>query len=134
MKVQTYYFSGAGKLKIEDTAFLSIAVGNPRYKTNYEIVDLKVLKPYGILGMYSGEQYKEKYFERLDFIGPEKIREEIIKASHGHKTVLLLCHEKNKDECHRRMFAEWWEKKTGEVIEEFGEKKEEDEDRQLSLF
>ncbi|MDR2170525.1 MAG: hypothetical protein LBP59_10320 [Planctomycetaceae bacterium] len=41
------------------------------------------------------------------------------------KPVVLLCYEdvsKVGQWCHRRMFAEWWENKTGEIIEELSDK------------
>ena len=135
MKVYTYYFSGANKLDIEDTAYVSIAVGNPRFRTKYKITDLKVLKPYGIFGNYHGDEYKRQYFKRLDSYGANNIRQQIIEASEGHHTVLLMCHEKDASVCHRRMFAEWWESRTGEKIEEYGKTSvEAPESAQISLF
>ena len=34
------------------------------------------------------------------------------------KNTVFLCHEKNPDLCHRRLFAAWLEEETGQVIEE----------------
>jgi hypothetical protein len=34
------------------------------------------------------------------------------------KNSVLLCHEKNADLCHRRLFAAWLADETGQVIEE----------------
>lgn len=121
MNIYTSYFSRQRKMELPDTAYMSIAVSNPRYKVPYKIIDFKLLKPYGIFKVYEGEEYRQKYFERLDGYGVEKIRKIMTELSGGHENIILMCHEKDKNECHRSMFAEWWEKNTGEKIPEFGE-------------
>lgn len=136
MKIYTSYFARQKKMELSDTSYVSIAVGNPRYSVPYKIVNLGLLKPFGIFRVYHGEEYKQKYFERLDGYGVEKIRRAIEEASEGHENVILMCHEKDKNECHRSMFAEWWLKNTGEVIPEYGEEPAEEkiECEQLTLF
>lgn len=136
MKVYTSYFAKQAKVRVPDAAYVSIAVGNPKYRVPYRIIDLKELKPYGIFGKYYGDEYKKRYFERLDWYGVDRIREAIKEASCGHENVFLMCHEKDKNECHRSLFAEWWLEKTGEVIEEYGEEivEKKDEYAQMSLF
>ena len=121
--IYTSYFKRQCKQEIEDCAYISIAVGNPRYSVPYQIVDSHILKPYGIFKVYHGEMYKVKYFERLDMYGVDRIRAEIKRLQGDHKNAVLMCHESNKLDCHRSMFSEWWEMKTGEVIEEYGERK-----------
>lgn len=137
MEIYTSYFAKQKKMELPDTSYVSIAVGNPRYAVPYRIVNLGLLKPFGIFKVYHGEEYRQKYFERLDSYGVEKIRKAIEEASEGHENVILMCHEKNKNECHRSMFAEWWLQKTGEIIPEFGENNKEnnkDEYKQLTFF
>lgn len=134
MNLYTSYFRKQCKMELPDTAYMSIAVGNPRYSVPYEIIDLKPLKPYGIFGKYEGDAYREKYFERLDKYGVDWILREINRLRQGHENVMLMCHEKDKSECHRSLFAEWWLLNTGEVIPEYGEKEAENEYDQLSLF
>lgn len=127
-------------MELEDAAYVSIAVGNPRYPVPYKIVNVRSIKPYGIFGKYHGEEYLEKYFERLDSFGVEAILEELKVASEGHENVILMCHEKNEKECHRRMFAKWWFDHTGEFIPEYGkepvfveeEEKEEKQKKELT--
>ena len=135
MQIYTSYFMRQRKMELEDAAYVSIAVGNPRYAVPYKIVNAKSLKPYGIFGTYHGEEYRQKYFERLDFFGVDMILKELMEVSEGHENVILMCHEKNEDECHRRMFAEWWFKNTGEYIPEIGkEEKQKKELTQYDLF
>lgn len=124
-------------MELQDASYVSIAVGNPRYPVPYKIVNLGLLKPFGVFRVYSGDEYKKKYFERLDKYGAKKIRKAIEEVSEGHENVILMCHEKDKNECHRSMFAEWWFLRTGEKIPEIGEKSNEDdefEQLELELF
>lgn len=40
------------------------------------------------------------------------------------KELVLLCFEDIREDgvfCHRRIFADWWRKRTGEIVEELGE-------------
>ena len=127
--IYTSYFSKK-KEDLEDTAYCSIAVCNPKYDLPYELKNASTIKPYGIFNKYSGEQYVEKYFERLEKIGVDRILEDLRKAQGDKKNLVLMCYEKNPEECHRSMFAKWWLAKTGEVIEEYEERKNE----QLTIF
>ena len=134
--IYTSYFAKHKKNAEPDIAYISIAVGNPKYPVEYDIVDLNVLKPFGIFRKYSGDAFKEKYFELLDRYGVPRIRREIERAKGQHETALLMCHEKDKNDCHRSMFAEWWLLRTGERIDEYGEeiKKPTERIEQLSMF
>lgn len=120
MKLYTSYFAKQKKMELDDAAYVSIAVGNPRYSVPYEIINAKILKPYGISFKSTFEEFEKKYIERLEKYGVESIRKELQSVCEGHKNVILMCHEKNPEECHRRMFAKWWKEKTGEEIEEYG--------------
>lgn len=130
MEIYTSYFA---KHKEEDerTAYVSIAVGNPKYPLAYKLLNLHSVKPYGVFKKYENDEYKARYFELLERRRVDVIRNEINILGKGKDKVLLLCHEKDPADCHRKLFAEWWESKTGEKIEEWGEK---NELQQLSLF
>ena len=60
--------------------------------------------------------------KRLDRIGVRRIADKLNDLSMLGKDVVLVCYEdirKGKDDwCHRTAFAEWWQRKTGEIIEE----------------
>lgn len=120
MKIVTSRFSY--EIPADKYVGVGIAVGKPKWELPYECEHLNTLAPYGIFQKYTGEEYKKHYFSRLDKIGTEKIREQLAEISkrHGNKDVALLCWENlNKGlTCHRRYFAEWWQEKTGEEIEE----------------
>lgn len=138
MNIYTSYFAKQKKMELEDAAYVSIAVGNPKYAVPYTIVNARILKPYGVSFKLSFEEFKRQYIQRLEKYGVDEIRKEIIDTAGGHRNVILMCHEKDENTCHRRMFAEWWESKTGERIEEYGKvtekKRERKQVEQLSIL
>lgn len=116
--IYTSYF-GKKKGNFEKTAYVSIAVALPKYQLGYEVGELPIISPRGVFGRFEGEDYKREYFRRLDGFGKERIARELERVKGNKENLVLLCHEKDASVCHRRMFAEWWEKETGEVINEF---------------
>lgn len=60
-----------------------------------------------------------KFRSKLERVGVDQIRQ-LIEQVAGGQDVVLLCFEyrPTPDDCHRRVFAEWWEAQTGEVVEE----------------
>jgi len=63
------------------------------------------------------------YFQKMDRIGAKAIskRFQEISETNGGKDLVLLCYEnltKPDEWCHRQVFAEWWLRETGEIIEE----------------
>lgn len=104
---------------------VGIAVGRPKWELPYECEHLRLLAPYGLFNRLTGEAFKKEYFERLDKIGVKIIEQalESISRKHYNKDVVLLCWEdlRKGKTCHRRYFAEWWLKNTGETIEELEE-------------
>ena len=76
---------------------------------NFRLIDLE---------KWERKEYYNHYINRLDKIGVDKIFDELMKAKGDKENLVLMCYEKNADECHRRMFAEWWMWQTGEIIEE----------------
>lgn len=117
--VYTSYFSKQAKQPIQDNmVYASIAVGLPKFDLPFELKHITAVKPWGIFGKYEGEEWREKYRERLNKIGVKRIFEAIQEAKGNKENIVLMCFERNAGECHRREFADWWFEKTGEIIEE----------------
>lgn len=114
----SYFSKQAKKVPDENTSYASIAVGYPKFNLPFELKHVSSIKPYGVFGKYEGDEYYKKYMERLEKIGVDRIYEDLKNAQGDKENLVLMCYEKNADECHRRMFAEWWLQKTGEIIEE----------------
>ena len=117
--IYTSYYSKKDGIDTERNRYCSISVGTPRWKLPYELAHCRALKPYGVFGVYQdGPEYEKAYRAKLDKIGVEEIRRQIKEAQGDKENIILLCYEKNKKECHRYIFAQWWEEKTGEKVEE----------------
>ncbi len=107
-----------------DLVKAAIVVGKPRWPVGFDYVTLNILAPYGRLFKINDRlQFTQAYFEKLDALGVGVIRAEFERISneHGDKDLVLLCYEnltKPGEWCHRQVFAQWWLRETGEIIEE----------------
>lgn len=151
MKLYTSRYSNK-ELETGNYTAVGITVGRPKFPLGYQVAGvLKDVAPFGLFGKgYGREEYTKLYFQRLDRIGVTRIKTQLEQYARLGKPVVLLCYEDVRDEsqfCHRTLFAEWWEKNTGEKVEELydesepkckcaqkKEEKEEQIDGQLSLF
>nr|UWG82112.1 MAG: Protein of unknown function DUF488 [Bacteriophage sp.] len=65
------------------------------------------------------EEFTERYRAMLDSHGVARIRTELetISQLNGGKDIVLLCFDDvRKGLCHRTIFAQWWQEKTGEEV------------------
>ena len=93
------------------------SVGVPRFwPMAKQFPVAKLITPYGLRKL-EGDEFRERYLARLNKAGTEKIRAELA-AIHAlyRKPLVLLCFEKDRADCHREQFAEWWEERTGELV------------------
>lgn len=88
--------------------------------------EVEALKPVGLRNLH-GDEFDRRYFERLDSFGVDEIRAQFAKvrkhpasAGYWHLPLGLLCfeHVEKGESCHRRLFAGWWQRNTGEVVPE----------------
>jgi hypothetical protein len=80
---------------------------------------LSALAPYGLLKVEDKAVFERRYVARLERHGLETIRAQLaeLAAEHGADGLVLLCFEDLSIAwCHRRMFASWWERQTGERV------------------
>ena len=103
-----------------------ISAGSPRYPLPYVITGRAAIlaPPYRILKMTDRDEYRRIYLAQLEGHGFERIHALLKSLAEPGKEIVLLCFEdlrKPGQWCHRRMFAEWWEEKTGRKVEELEE-------------
>ena len=127
-----------------------ISLGTPKWSLGY-IIDVVMpdLMPYGLLGKYPAyEPFKQAYFQQLDRVGVERVAAQLNCLESYGKDVVLLCYEDIRIGpevwCHRRAFAEWWERTAGVSIPELpdpspvkrpkGDVSGESSEGQMSLF
>lgn len=102
---------------------IGTTIGAARF-LRYELAaNVGMLAPFGCRHLDEDPvAFTAAYRERLDGFGVEKIARvlEAIAAGYDSAGVVLLCFEKvhEGEFCHRRVFAEWWEEKTGQVVPE----------------
>lgn len=108
---------------------VGISLGTPKFPLGYELKDkCYALAPKGFMLKMEYGPYREAYFKKLEDIGTDKIIGIVqrldARAQEEDKSLVLLCYEdirKPENWCHRTLFAEWWQEKTGEVIMELEE-------------
>jgi hypothetical protein len=105
-------------------ATVRISVGHPRWKLGYELSGAcPLLAPTRDMLRLPIEEYRVRYEARLEAAGVETIAAALKALSEkaGGRGLVLLCFEdltKPGEWCHRRLFADWWEKKTGRAVPE----------------
>lgn len=105
---------------------IQISLGFPKFRLQYTVVGkmLMLAPEYSLLRVNNEIEYQRKYIERLEYIGIDRIKHALSSFSQEGKEIVLLCFEdvtKDGQWCHRRMFADWYESKTGEKIDELEE-------------
>lgn len=108
---------------------VGISIGTPKFPLGYELREqCYALAPKGYMLKMEYEPYCEAYFKKLEDIGVDKIIGIVQrldrKAQDEDKSLVLLCFEdirKPEQWCHRTLFADWWQRKTGEIITELEE-------------
>lgn len=99
-----------------------ITVGAPRWPLDYELRHfIRRLAPWGLMKL-GGEEFVQAYRERLDRLDVDALAErfEVISAEEGGQRLVLLCYEDvlGGQLCHRRVWADWWYERTGQLIPE----------------
>jgi len=113
--------TGAGLVTVRTT------LGAPRWSLGYQLqATIRELAPTRDIFRMPPEQFEIEYPARvLEHHGVEKLRGIFsdVSARHQGRGLVLLCFEDVTTEdlcCHRRLFARWWEEKTGEIVPELG--------------
>lgn len=122
--MKTSYFARAFRLPRSDFFIVRISVGAPR--SGKCDAFLPSLAPTWVM-LKEGYGQKE-YFAQLLGVGVEDIQQQLgsLEKEASGREVLLCCFESLSPDkvaegqwCHRRLFADWWERKTGTLIAEY---------------
>lgn len=111
------------ELKTGNYTAVRISLGTPKWPIGYNLdAEMPDLMPFGLLNKFERyEDFERAYFARLNQKGVQRILSQLQRFERLGKDVVLLCYEdirKPDDWCHRRTFADWWLKTTGEAIPE----------------
>ncbi len=116
----TSYWSNRDLAKV-DAVKVSISRGQPKWPLPFRYRRAMLLAPSReTFGLRSDEAFEAAYLAELEEAGVEKIGAllERISVEEGGGPLVLLCFEKPGEVCHRRMFAEFWQERTGVVVPE----------------
>jgi uncharacterized protein DUF488 len=120
VRLATSYYAAGERIRHSGMLGVGISVGKPPWPLPYPHTFLDSAAPYGLLQVADQETFEARYVERLDRIGVDHFRDEfsVIATEHDAQGLALLCFEKAGEECHRRLWAYWWERQTGEHVPE----------------
>lgn len=110
-------------LKSGDYTAVGITRGAPKFKLGYSLSgNIIEIAPPGYLFQENDRQrFTPRYFRHMDRTGPAVIAKMLAFYEKLGKPVVLCCYEdvrNPEDWCHRLVFAEWWQARTGECIPE----------------
>lgn len=115
MKIKTGNFANLRKYEKAGYFPISIAI-SAKYFSGEKY---RKLNPRRNFMMDEPENYIPKYNQILDNLDPKKVIDDLRDIS-GGQDIVLLCHEKAGDFCHRRLVAKWLEKHCGIEVPELG--------------
>jgi hypothetical protein len=115
MKIKTGNFANLRKYEKAGYFPISIAI-SARY---FSGKNYRKLNPRRNFMMDEPENYIPKYNQILDNLDPKKVIDDLRDIS-GGQDIVLLCHEKAGDFCHRRLVAKWIETHCGIEVTELG--------------
>ncbi len=107
---------------------VQMSLGAPKFRLAYDIHQLLDLAPAGWMLTKPEAEFSDLYVKLLErrggvpFFG-ERFAE--VARTAGVDQLALLCFEDIRKPglfCHRRIFARWWEQRTGDTVEELPEK------------
>jgi hypothetical protein len=128
MKLYTSRYQNKG-IAQSDLIPVGITLGNPRFKLGFVVAkNLRLLAPPREIFRLPNDEFVARFRARLDEIGVGQIGAALadISTKNGGGDLVLLCFEDvflsdtRKNFCHRRVFAQWWQEKTGEEVAELG--------------
>jgi hypothetical protein len=119
--IYTSYYGNIKKLKKAGVKSIAISLSIPSYLPHIDRLPF-LAPPYELLEELNIFKFRAIYIEHLEKIGIPKIRQELERRKGD---IALLCYESISDItsgakfCHRRIFAAWYESKTGVIIPEY---------------
>ena len=96
--------------------------GRPKYPLRYALQYRAplVYPERRLMKLSAGTGFRAQYQQMLDRHGLGNLQDLFSRiAEHsGESKLVLLCFEKDVRQCHRGDFADWWARKTGELVKE----------------
>ena len=116
MEIKTGNFANVKKYREAGYTTISIAL-SARY---YSGAILKKLAPEWSFKDDVKNVYTSKFMNKINKLDADSILKELRLITNNAEKIVLLCHEKEGDFCHRRLVAKWIENKKGIKVDELG--------------
>ena len=102
---------------------VGVTRGAPKFPLKYPLAGniMEIAPPGYLFNEYDRARFTPRYFQNMDRQGAQKIAHILAQYEKQGEDVVLCCYEdvrKPNEWCHRLVFAEWWESRTGEKIPE----------------
>ena len=101
-----------------------ISIQGPRFwSAAKEFPKVPELMPYGLFKITDRDEFTPKFEARLEDAGVDTIQAAFDQIDADYqKPLILLCYEDlSKTWCHRQVFADWWQRQTGQAVLEANE-------------
>lgn len=126
-RLYTWSFRDALAAQLEGVVLVRISLGKPRWASRgvaNAMPYIEELAPRGMFHVDDPSEFRRLYRERLDGFGPELLVRRFRELADAHDglpllPLVLLCFERDRRDCHRGDFAEWWQERTGQAVPEF---------------
>jgi len=115
MKIYTGNFANVKKYQARNLEPISIALSAKYFGGSL----YRPLNPEWSFKDYGEKQYIPLYNKKVEKLDALKVLEDLTKLSQG-RDIVLCCHEKEGDFCHRRLAAEWLQKELNIEVKELG--------------
>lgn len=111
------------ELKTGDYTVVGITRGAPKFPLQYQLAGniIEFAPPGYLFNEYDRGRFTPPFFRHLDKVGVPRAMQLMQRYIDLGKPVVFCCYKdvrKPGEWCHRLVFAEWWESRTGELIEE----------------
>lgn len=121
MQIFTSRFANSRAIIDSGALPIRTSIGGLRWTPPYSYASILELAPDRAWLNLPQDRYEPLYLDRLERLGVGRVRALLDLVVSEEEAVVLLCFEnlgKPGAWCHRRMFAEWWEGKTGDKVPE----------------
>lgn len=102
---------------------VSISRGDAKFGLGFRYRKLWLLCPgKATFSLADAADFERAYLAGFEEAGVDRIDGLLrgLSVDAGGKPLILLCYERSPQECHRSMFARFWQEKTGQEVAELG--------------
>lgn len=98
------------------------SIGAPKWWTGPTLQDVRSAAPWGLFDVADPAEFTKRYRHRLHRYAPRIVGQlEELRACYPAETLVLMCFERSRTDCHRGDLALWLEQRLGVEVPELTE-------------